>query len=98
MVNINTPVRVGRIAKRVVYQLSNRTSLVISNMSDTATLYYGGDNSVSINNGIPIRPSTTVSFLQGIGDRPDLERWLISDAENTDVRIGEEVEKEREIE
>ena len=96
MVKITSQIEVGLIAKRAVFQLSNRSSLIISNMSDTATLFYGGDNTVTVDNGVPIRPSTDTSFMKGLGDRPDLERWIIADTPGVDVRIGEEVEKESE--
>ena len=90
MVKITSQIEVGLNPVRVVYSKAERGSLVIANTSDTATLYYGADNQVTTANGIPILPKTNVGFLRGLGDRPDLERWLVSDTPGVDVRIGEE--------
>lgn len=96
MVKINKPIIVGTIPVRAVHSLRERTSLIIANTSPTATIYYGSDMQVTISNGLPIAPSSTAVFLEGLGDRPDLERWLVSDTAGVDVRIGEETIREKE--
>lgn len=96
MVKLTNQIEVGLTPVRVVYSRAERGSLVIANTSDTATIYYGGDNQVTTANGIPILPKTNAGFLRGLGDRPDLERWIVSDTPGVDVRIGEEDLKEGE--
>lgn len=90
MVKLTNQIEVGLTPVRAVHYRAERGSLVIANTSDTATIYYGGDNQVTTANGVPIRPQTNAGFLRGLGDRPDLERWLVSDSTSVDVRIGEE--------
>lgn len=97
MVELTRRVTIGTTPVRAVYQWDQRTSLVIANMDSSAIIYYGSNNQVTTLTGIPIRPETEASFLEGLGDRPDLERWLVSDTLNTDVRIGEEPKKGKEV-
>jgi len=97
MVKQNYSIVVGITAVRAVHSLKTRSSLVIANTSATAVLYYGSDNSVTVTSGIPIQPKTNAVFLRGLGDRPDLERWVVSDTAATDVRIGEETEQYAEV-
>jgi hypothetical protein len=39
-----------------------------------------------------IPPSGSIGFLRQLGDRPDLEYWLVADTAGTDVRIDESTE------
>jgi len=80
---------VGTTPVRAVHSLKKRTSLAIANTHVTAKLYYGKSNQVTISSGMVIMPETTAIFLQGLGDRPDHEYWLIADTDGVDVRIDE---------
>ncbi|MDD3523928.1 MAG: hypothetical protein PHQ41_04440 [Candidatus Cloacimonetes bacterium] len=81
---------VGTTAQRVVEQNAMRTGIGIANLSGVNAIYIGADSQVSIDNGFPVQPGTQITFNEGFGDRPDMERWIISSGGGTDVRIIEE--------
>jgi len=80
---------VGTTPVRAVHSLKKRTSLAIANTHATSKVYYGKSNQVTTSSGMVIMPETTAIFLQGLGDRPDHEYWLIADTDGVDVRIDE---------
>lgn len=80
---------VGTTALRLVEPNRKRTSLIIFNQSTGATLYVGFDNHVSTVRGMPVAPQTGMVFSELLGDRPDLEYWVLSSAVSTDLRIME---------
>jgi len=81
---------VGVTAQRVIEGNQRRTGIGIANLSGTATIYIGADSQLTTSNGFPVYPGTQITFNEGFGDRPDMERWIISDAVATDVRVIEE--------
>ena len=81
---------VGVTAQRVIEGNRRRTAIGIANLSGTATIYIGADNQLTVNNGFPVYPGTQITFNKGFGDRPDIERWIVSDSPGADVRIIEE--------
>lgn len=92
MANEPRSVSVGLTAIRVCQALPRRTSLLFKNNSTTATVYYGRSNQLTVDNGMTIPPSGSIGFLRQLGDRPDLEYWLVADTAGTDVRIDESTE------
>jgi len=89
MVSEPRSIRVSFDAVRAVHSLKKRTSLAIANTHATAKLFYGKSSQLTRQNGMVIMPETTAIFLQGLGDRPDHEYWLIADTDGVDVRIDE---------
>ncbi len=85
----NYPVTVGTTAIQAVVPDKGRTSLIIFNNSTTATVYYGSDNTLTVDNGVPIPPRSGLAFSRETGDDPGIAYWLIASAAGTDVRIGE---------
>lgn len=81
---------IGVTAKRVIEGNPCRTAVGIANVSGAPTVYIGSDSQLTIGNGFPIYPGTQITFNQGNGDRPDVERWLVADAPGADIRIIEE--------
>jgi len=97
MANEPVSISVGTTPVRAVYANPKRSSLTILNTHTTAKVYYGRSNQVTTSDGIPIYSETAAVFLKGLGDRPDLEYWLISDTVATDVRVDESSELIEEV-
>ena len=82
-------VEVSTVPVRAVVQNAKRTSLAIANTSSTVIVYMGSDNQVSTVDAFPLYPGMIMTLNAGMGDRPDIERWLVSDAA-ADIRITED--------
>jgi hypothetical protein len=80
---------VDTTAKRAVHHDARRTSLAIVNVSSTVTVYLGSDIGVTSQNGFPVYPGTSITFNKGLGDRPDIERYIVGDA-SAEIRIMED--------
>lgn len=72
----------------------NRTSLFIWNDDSATTLYIGFDRLISIFDGMPVPPKSGLSFVEGLGDRPDLEMWGKTGGGSIDIRITEATKPE----
>ena len=79
---------VDTTAKRAVNYDARRTSLAIANISSTVIVYLGSDIGVTNKNGFPVYPGTSMTFNKGLGDRPDIERFIVGDA-SAEIRIME---------
>jgi len=89
MVKGPQPIVVGTTAVRAVVFNSKRTSLAIANLG-TATVFFGLDATLTVNDGFPIPAGAILAFSLDTGDNPRLERWLISGTAGQDVRLNDE--------
>jgi DNA-binding beta-propeller fold protein YncE len=83
-------VTVGTAVKQLVPYNPKRDVLVIFN-NGTVNIYIHDSATAVLTEGLPIPPSSSISFVRAWGDEPETELWVVADAENQDVRIYESI-------
>ena len=80
---------VGTTAKRIVNYDKSRTSLIIRNVSQTAKVYLGSDNTVTTQTGMELPPGAAFKLDSKAGGPASLEFYAIADSANAEVAIAE---------
>jgi hypothetical protein len=92
MVKPYYPVSVSTTKTILAVSNRKRTSLTVWNDDTVTSLYIGFDRQVSVFNGMVVLPQSGMTFLKGLGDRPDLELFGVTGGATIDVRILEATE------